>query len=40
MQNRLVHEYDDINLNIVWDVIQQEIPLLVKELKLQVLPDN
>jgi len=23
---RLVHEYDDINLNIVWNVIQQEIP--------------
>ena len=21
MRNRLVHEYDDINLNIVWDVI-------------------
>ena len=40
MRNRLVHEYDDINLNIVWDVIQQEIPLLVKELKLQVPPDN
>ncbi|MGB3492094.1 MAG: HepT-like ribonuclease domain-containing protein [Elainellaceae cyanobacterium] len=21
MRNRLVHEYDDVNLNIVWDVI-------------------
>ncbi len=36
MRNRLVHEYDDVNLNIVWDVIQQEIPSLIKELKLQV----
>jgi uncharacterized protein with HEPN domain len=22
MRNRLVHEYDDINLNIVWDAVQ------------------
>ncbi|GAB4358064.1 MAG: hypothetical protein Fur0042_27480 [Cyanophyceae cyanobacterium] len=21
MRNRLVHEYDDVNLNIVWDVV-------------------
>ena len=33
MRNRLVHEYDDVNLNIVWNVIQQEIPLLIKELR-------
>jgi uncharacterized protein with HEPN domain len=39
MRNRLVHEYDDINLNIVWDVIQSEIPSLIKELKLQIPPE-
>ncbi len=22
MRNRLVHEYDDVNLNIVWNVVQ------------------
>jgi uncharacterized protein with HEPN domain len=38
MRNRLVHEYDDVNLNIVWDVIQFEIPLLIEELKLQIPP--
>jgi uncharacterized protein with HEPN domain len=24
MRNRLVHEYDDVNLNIVWDVVQSD----------------
>jgi uncharacterized protein with HEPN domain len=40
MRNRLVHEYDDVNLNIVWDVIQTEIPTLIEELKLQVPPES
>jgi uncharacterized protein with HEPN domain len=36
MRNRLVHEYDDVNLDIVWEVIQSEIPSLIEELKLQI----
>jgi len=40
MRNRLVHEYEDINLNIIWDVIQVEIPLLIEELKLQIPPES
>ncbi|MGA1263390.1 MAG: DUF86 domain-containing protein [Prochlorothrix sp.] len=36
MRNRLVHEYDAINLKIVWDVIQEEIPVLIHELKLRI----
>ncbi|MFN9176591.1 MAG: DUF86 domain-containing protein [Synechocystis sp.] len=40
MRNRLVHEYDDVNLNIVWDVVQFEIPLLIKELKSQIPPES
>jgi uncharacterized protein with HEPN domain len=39
MRNRLVHEYDDVNLNIVWDVIQSEIPSLIEELQLQLPPE-
>lgn len=39
MRNRLVHEYDDVNLNIVWDVVQWEIPSLIKELKSQIPPE-
>lgn len=39
MRNRLVHEYDDVNLNIVWDVVQFEISPLIEELKLQIPPE-
>ena len=35
MRNRLVHQYDDINLNIVWAVFPTEIPNLIGELKLK-----
>jgi uncharacterized protein with HEPN domain len=40
MRNRLVHEYDDVNLNIVWDVVQSEIPSLIEELKLRIPPES
>lgn len=40
MRNRLVHDYDDVNLNIVWDVVQFEIPSLIAELKLRIPPKN
>jgi uncharacterized protein with HEPN domain len=40
MRNRLVHEYDDVNLNIVWDVVQSEIPPLIEELKVQIPPER
>ncbi len=36
MRNRLVHDYDDVNLNIVWDVIQSAIPPLIAEPKSQI----
>lgn len=39
MRNRLVHEYDAINLNIVWDVIQVEIPQLIESLKAEIPPE-
>ena len=40
MRNRLVYEYDDINFNVVWDVVQQEIPILIRELSLHLPPDS
>ena len=40
MRNRLVHEYSDVNLNIVWDVVQSEIPNLIEVLKAQIPPEN
>ena len=39
-RNRLVHGYDDINLDIVWDVVKSEIPPLIEELKLHIPPEQ
>lgn len=33
MRNRLVHAYFDINLDILWQTLQQEIPVLIKVLR-------
>ena len=40
MRNWLVHDYDAVNLDIVWDVVQVEIPALISELKSRVPPDS
>jgi uncharacterized protein with HEPN domain len=33
MRHRLIHGYFDINLDIVWSTIRQELPELIAELK-------
>jgi uncharacterized protein with HEPN domain len=33
MRNRLIHGYFDIDLDIVWKTVSEEIPSLVSELK-------
>ena len=33
MRNRLIHGYDQIDLNIVWDVIENDLPPLINELR-------
>ncbi|WP_231621370.1 HepT-like ribonuclease domain-containing protein [Synechococcus elongatus] len=40
MRNRLVHEYDDINLSIVWNVVETELPVLIQELKALIPPET
>ena len=32
-RNKIIHEYDSIELDIIWDIIQQDLPYLVSELK-------
>ncbi|MGG6240543.1 HepT-like ribonuclease domain-containing protein [Nodosilinea sp. AN01ver1] len=39
-RNRLVHGYDDINLSVVWNVVQAEIPPLITELTLHIPLEN
>jgi uncharacterized protein with HEPN domain len=33
MRNFLIHEYDDIDLKIVWDTVNNNLPPLIKELE-------
>ncbi|WP_309143902.1 HepT-like ribonuclease domain-containing protein [Oscillatoria sp. HE19RPO] len=37
MRNRLVHEYDGIDLDVVWDTALKSLPTLILELK-KVIP--
>ena len=32
MRNRIAHGYFDINLDVVWDTVQMEVPNLLKQL--------
>ena len=38
MRNFLIHEYDDVDLRIVWEVITKEIPTVKKEI-LRILKE-
>ena len=33
LRNRLVHGYDDVNLDILWKIIQADLPPLTQQLK-------
>ncbi len=33
MRNRLIHGYFKINLNIVWDTVTNDIPVLIEQLE-------
>ena len=34
MRNRLVHAYFDINLDIVWETVREDLPTLIEHLEL------
>ena len=36
MRNRLVHAYFEINLDIVWQTVQQDLPMLIAQLESAV----
>ncbi len=38
-RNRIIHEYDSIELDIIWDIIQKDLPVLVSELE-KIIPDE
>ena len=40
MRNRLIHEYDAVDLDLVWMVVQNELPLLIAQLEKLLPPSN
>lgn len=36
MRNRLVHEYFDVRLDVVWETIQRDLPVLLAQLEAVV----
>lgn len=40
MRNRLVHGYFNVNLERVWETVQQDLPHLISLLEPLVLPDE
>jgi uncharacterized protein with HEPN domain len=33
MRNRLIHSYFDVNLDIVWQTVAEELPSLLKQIQ-------
>ena len=40
MRNRLVHAYFSINLDIVWQTVQEDLPMLISKLEDVLLPGS
>jgi len=40
LRNRLVHGYDDVDLDILWAIVTQDLPPLVSELEKAFPPDR
>lgn len=40
MRNRLVHEYDDLDLDTVWETVKTSLPILIVELEKIVSPES
>ena len=34
LRNRIVHNYDDVDYKIIWNVLKKEIPLLITQVEL------
>ena len=39
-RDRLIHGYFDVDLDVVWDIVTTELPLLVQELEAIPLPSE
>ena len=39
-RNRLIHNYSNVSLDVVWDISQNKLPELIAALRLLVPPDS
>lgn len=39
MRHRIVHDYLDVDFDIVWDVVRQHMPALIRVLRVRVIPE-
>ena len=40
MRNQMIHGYDDINMDVVWDTVEQNIPLLIQIVESLAPPES
>lgn len=40
MRNLVIHDYDDVDLDIVWDTIHRDLPHLIREIEPLVPPEG
>ena len=40
LRNRLIHGYDSVDMEIVWEILTTDLPALVKELETIVLRES
>ena len=38
-RNKVIHEYDSIRLDVIWDIVHKDLPDLVKELEKIISPE-
>jgi uncharacterized protein with HEPN domain len=38
-RNKIIHEYDSIRLDVIWDIVHKDLPDLVKELEKIISPE-
>ena len=39
LRNRVIHRYDDIDMDIVWETVEQDIPRLIAQLE-RLVPEE
>ncbi|MEW6306111.1 MAG: HepT-like ribonuclease domain-containing protein [Verrucomicrobiota bacterium] len=40
MRNILIHDYDDVDLDVVWDTVQRDVPSLIERLESHLAKDT